>query len=62
MGLNGFNVPAAMGIWGKAFSEGKLIQAASALEAIWGWKEEPQYYNVDTPEARWETREAHCNV
>lgn len=57
--VDGFNVPMGLGIWGKAYEEGRLVKWASAMEDLFGFKKhyEPEFVNFNSTkipfDARW---------
>ncbi|KAK4507075.1 hypothetical protein PRZ48_000809 [Zasmidium cellare] len=59
--VDGFNVPMGLGIWGRAYDEGKLVRWASAMEDLFQFNKhfEPEFVNYDSTkipfDARWDT-------
>ncbi|KAJ6558480.1 amidase family protein [Mycena vulgaris] len=57
--LDPYHLPIGLGIWGRQFSEEKLVKWASAMEDLFQFNKdfEPQYFNYDTEvmpfHARW---------
>lgn len=54
VGQSGYGVPSALCIYGREWSEAKLVRVASAMEDLFQWNERPQWHNWKTAEGPWD--------
>lgn len=54
IGQNGYAIGNSLCVYGRKYSEAKLVRVASAMEDLFQWNAEPQFYNYDTAEGPWE--------
>lgn len=54
VGQDGYDVPFALGIYGRQYGEAKLATVASAMEDLFGWDAKPKWHNYRTAEGPWQ--------
>ncbi|KAH6957759.1 amidase signature domain-containing protein [Ilyonectria sp. MPI-CAGE-AT-0026] len=55
IGQSGYSLPCGICVYGRKYSEPKLIRVASAMEDLFRWNAKPKFYNYKTAKGRWET-------
>lgn len=54
IGQSGYSVPTGICIYGRQYSEAKLVRVASAMEDLFQWNAKPKFHNWETAEGPWE--------
>lgn len=52
-GMDGFSTPYGICVYGKKYGEAKLVRVASAMEDLFQWNDQPQWYNYETASGPW---------
>jgi amidase len=55
IGQNGYSIANSICVYGRKYGEAKLVSVASAMEDLFQWTADPQYYNYKTAAGIWET-------
>ena len=54
LGQSGYSVPYGMCVWGRQWSEPKLLSVSSAIEDLIRFEGSPEWHNYDTAQGIWE--------
>ncbi|KAF9870983.1 amidase [Colletotrichum karsti] len=54
IGQSGYGVAFGICIYGRQYSEARLVRVASAMEDLFRWNAKPEFHNYDTAEGPWD--------